>query len=549
MINVLVTCAGGFQGLTLYKGLKDLNEVVLHAIDINFENCSKYFYNYSAVCPPVSKKTEYIKFLVDYCIKWQIDFIIPSTAVDLDILAQEKESFKINLKTIIIVPDLDILDYFTDKKQTISFLIKHELPTLKEVDLQNKNCFPIIGKYRKGWGSKGITIIKDYQEFINIDIKNLNEYVWLPYINEFNEFSIDFSISEKGKPSNQIIRERNFITGGFAVVSSLRNNISLNFKNIIDSVIKVFSKREYFGLYNIQIIETDSNYYISDINPRIGTSAIFTSKVNSNIFTNILNISDRYNNSIKENIKVIRYLEEKFLNYIDNQNIKGLVFDLDDTLISSKDFIIERSILLFNKYKNIFSDKNDYLINVISFLNEGKAPFLIDELCKKYNVVDLKNEILEFYRNCYPDNLTIYTDVYSTLYELKNNGYKLYILTDNPLNTQMKKISLFKHENLFDDIFYTDSINSSKPNENTFNLICELTNIKKSELVMVGDNYYRDCIGAINSGFSYAFHIKRLDGLISHSVRLKDNFENSNKIIEIDSLNDLKELFNKRIIQ
>jgi FMN phosphatase YigB (HAD superfamily) len=293
------------------------------------------------------------------------------------------------------------------------------------------------------------------------------------------------------------------------------------------------------GIYNVQILDTDTGYYISDINPRVGTSAIFTSKVESNIYTNLIIRNTRSNILSKKNVKVIRYLEEKFFDIVDTKNVKGVVFDLDDTLISNKDFIINRAELLFYQYQNIFSDKNEYLINVIALLNEGKAPILIDEICLKYKVVDKKNEILNFYRKCFPKKLTYYNDVYSTLYKLKTTGYKLYVLTDNPINTQKKKISLFPYSYFFDYIFYTDNIKNSKPDLNAFNLVSESTNLKNEQLVMVGDNFYRDCIGSINAGFNFAFHISRKDGMISNCSRMNENFLKTDKIVTIDNLIDL----------
>ena len=47
MINVLVTCGGGFQGMTLYKSLKNIKGTSLHLFDINTENVSKYFFDFN----------------------------------------------------------------------------------------------------------------------------------------------------------------------------------------------------------------------------------------------------------------------------------------------------------------------------------------------------------------------------------------------------------------------------------------------------------------------------------------------------------------------
>ena len=90
MINVLVTCGGGFQGMTLYKSLKNIKGTSLHLFDINTENVSKYFFDFFVTTPPIKKKRGYIKLLESYVVKHNIRFIFPATSFDLDLLSELK---------------------------------------------------------------------------------------------------------------------------------------------------------------------------------------------------------------------------------------------------------------------------------------------------------------------------------------------------------------------------------------------------------------------------------------------------------------------------
>ena len=66
-MNVLVTCGGGLQGLTLYKELNALQSkfnITSHLFDIHAENISKYFFDYFFQCPPVADSEKYISALI-----------------------------------------------------------------------------------------------------------------------------------------------------------------------------------------------------------------------------------------------------------------------------------------------------------------------------------------------------------------------------------------------------------------------------------------------------------------------------------------------------
>ena len=97
-MNVLVTSAGGFQGLTVFKELNAIKNTSVRTFmfDINQENCGKYFFDYSIKCPPISDTDKFNTFLFSFCKKNDIHYIIPATGHELATLANLKNQFLTN---------------------------------------------------------------------------------------------------------------------------------------------------------------------------------------------------------------------------------------------------------------------------------------------------------------------------------------------------------------------------------------------------------------------------------------------------------------------
>jgi HAD superfamily hydrolase (TIGR01509 family) len=542
-MNILVTCGGGFQGLTLYKEISLYPHVKSYLIDIHKENISKYFFDYFSICPPVNNKNEYLNFIFNYCKEYKINYVFPATNFDLEILSEIKNEFAEQLNCYIAVPDTKYIMIFRDKLLTHNFLEQNKINVQKLLDPFNENNYPIIGKYKKGWGGKDIHVfysIEDFKKFTQSE--NYNDYIWVKYLKEFKEYSIDFSINFKFNPSDIIIRERKSVSGGFAVVTEQIINPPEIVENIGKDIVDVFIKNKIVGAFNIQILYVDKNTtYCSDLNPRIGTSAIIHKIGKNGLIGNFIfqdeKTPEKSNVLNNFNTKAIRYLDETYIKKI-NHDIKGIVFDLDDTLISNKEFIIERCKLLYDQQSELFGEYSSYILNVLMLLNEGYAPFLIDKICEIYGIHHKKNEILSIYRKCFPNKIKFYPDVEPTLEILKKNNFKLFILTDNPVNTQKHKWNIFPFKDLFDDIIFTNEHNLNKPNHKCFNLISKTHNIKPENLIMVGDNQVRDILGAIQAGYFCAFQIHRDDGLISNYPLNNLSIDNSN-IFQIKSLKEI----------
>lgn len=541
-LNVLITCGGGFQGLTLVKVLKtfkfdyDLN---VFLTDINNENITKYFADYFVESPPVNDQNKYTAFLEKYCNSNEIKYIIPATVIDISILSSLKKYFFENYSIYILVPDKDILDIFLRKDLTYKFLQANSLPALPiYFDFSEDIHFPIILKPTSGQGSKGIIKIQNENEIKKFQKEtSLHDYIIQPLIKNFDEYSFDFSVSPKGDISNFIIRKRNFVTLGFACVMEYISEPNEKLLSIADSLKEIFSNQNFTGFFNIQIIHNkdDDNYYISDINPRIGTSSVFSKFIYSNIVSTLFNFSsnenDLYKYSNKFNYKVVRYLDEKILPH-QKLSIKNIVIDLDNTIIDTLGFTVERCKRLYYQLNpQIPYQLEEFLNFCLTTISNGKISSLIDSISNEFELN--KEELLRIYQKILPP-VPVYPDALKLIRYLCENNKNLILLTmaENQI-TQQLKISSIK--NFFNKIYIVNEKYSIKTQKNVFKDILVENDLNPDVTISIGDNFYTDIYPAYLSNYKCLFQVQRKNTYIPNIFPK----ENINNLFYISSISEI----------
>ena len=108
----------------------------------------------------------------------------------------------------------------------------------------------------------------------------------------------------------------------------------------------------------------------------------------------------------------------------------------------------------------------------------------------------MKNDLLNLYKVLSP-----FEEVLETLKSLKEQGYKLAILsngTPNLLNDLVKTNNL---ENFFDDIFSIEEVGVYKPDTRVYDIPIKKYNILKDEVLFLSSNTW-DVSGAGNYGYN-----------------------------------------------
>ncbi|MBD5531507.1 MAG: ATP-grasp domain-containing protein [Lachnospiraceae bacterium] len=159
-MNLFITSAGRRGYIVEY-----FKEVIGNEGKVYVGNSSSlsaaFFYADGQIMTPLIYDSAYIPFLIDFCQKNQIDFLISLFDIDLFVLAQNKEKFK-EIGTEVIVSEPQVVDRCNDKWKTYLFCKENGISTAKtylnpeEVysDLEkNTLLFPMIIKPRWGMGS------------------------------------------------------------------------------------------------------------------------------------------------------------------------------------------------------------------------------------------------------------------------------------------------------------------------------------------------------------------------------------------------------------
>jgi len=215
--------------------------------------------------------------------------------------------------------------------------------------------------------------------------------------------------------------------------------------------------------------------------------------------------------------------------------IKAVIFDLDNTLI---DFMTMKKISCDAAISAMIgaglnADKKNATEELFKLYDkyglEEKTIFqkFLKKITKNIDYEILASGIVA-YRRVRTGFLEPYPHVASVLFELKQRGIKLAIVSDAPRLKAWIRLVSMKINHLFDVVVTFEDTKKLKPSSIPFKLAFKKLNLKAHECLMVGDRPERDIKGA-----------KKL-GMVTCFAR----YGNPNaKVSEADyEINDIKEL-------
>lgn len=176
--------------------------------------------------------------------------------------------------------------------------------------------------------------------------------------------------------------------------------------------------------------------------------------------------------------------------------IKAVIFDLDDTLISEREYIESGykhiAGLLNTQGMGKQEDLHNMLINLFEESSINVFNRLFESLNHSYTTSDIRNLVNE-YRNHIP-TINFFDDVISCLNELKKKGFKLGIITDGYASSQKAKLISLSASSYFNEIIVTDELGREywKPHQKSFEIIREKLQVDYEEMVYIGDNPEKD---------------------------------------------------------
>jgi pyrophosphatase PpaX len=208
---------------------------------------------------------------------------------------------------------------------------------------------------------------------------------------------------------------------------------------------------------------------------------------------------------------------------MDNK-ITTLLFDLDGTLIDTNELIIQTFLHTFEKYY-----PNQYK-------REDILPFMGPSLDQTFSKIDpeRKQELIDTYRKFnkekHDEYVTEFEGVYDTITKLKNEGYKLGIVTTKRSEVANMGLKLAKLEPFFENVITFDDVENVKPDPEPIYKALDFFGSSPEETMMVGDNYH-DIEAGKNAG--------TLTVGVAWSLKGKDFLQSYHPDYMLDTMDDL----------
>lgn len=202
---------------------------------------------------------------------------------------------------------------------------------------------------------------------------------------------------------------------------------------------------------------------------------------------------------------------------------KDLFFDLDHTLwdfeTNSKECIQELynryelaglGILDFDGFYDTYSAHNHRLWDRYSkgFIKQEELRWkrvYLSLLDFKVANEKLSKEISNAYLEILPNKTNLFPYTIEVLDYLKNNDYRMHLITNGFESVQFKKINNSGLSDYFIEVITSEASNSLKPHKDIFEYALKNANASVSESIMIGDNESADIQGGINIGMDTIF--------------------------------------------
>lgn len=453
---------------------------------------------------------DYIPMLLKICEQEMVDLLIPTIDTDLLILSNNKEKFELT-GTRVLISKNEKIALCRDKRYTARFFMECGLETPSPIDkIENyQGGYPCFIKPKDG--SSSINAYRaDTLEELAAYTKQVNDYIIQPFI-EGREYTIDILCDFDGEPIYITPRERLAVRSGEVLKTCIVQDHAM-----IEGSRHIIKKFKPCGPITVQLIrekETGKDYYI-EINPRFGGGAPLSMKAGADSAKALLQmcmgekteyreaaakdgmIYSRFDQSIcvfpktgqGRIIKNLLQLLDIYTQY------KAIIFDLDDTLYSEKEYVRSG----YKVVADLLPEIPDAEQQLWKAFEEGQNA--IDVVLKNADIYteEKKKQCLEAYRTHIPQ-ITMYSEAKMVLDAISDKGLKIGIITDGRPIGQKNKIRQLGLQKYNCEIIITDELAGNarvsdfrKPCPIAFEIMRKRMQCAYSEMVYIGDNVRKD---------------------------------------------------------
>ena len=162
-----------------------------------------------------------------------------------------------------------------------------------------------------------------------------------------------------------------------------------------------------------------------------------------------------------------------------------LIFDLDGTVADTDEMIVKTMNVLYDMYRN-------GVRTPVEQIYYFSGPPIYDTLDKEFPGCDMEFMHAEFRRvstEFYPNTVKAYPHAKEVLLRLKEQGYKLGIVTNKIHSSTEYCLRLIDLEGIFDSLVCYDDVKNPKPDkEAIIKCASELGAFDLSKVLYIGDN-------------------------------------------------------------
>lgn len=475
---------------------------------------------------------DYIPSLLEICRKEAVDCLIPTIDTDLLVLAENKSKFEeIGTKVLIAAPEKVAI--CRDKNYTADYFMSLGLKSPKPVDDVEKYDmgFPAFIKPKDGSSSINAYRVDRYEDLV-LFANKIEDYIIQPFVSG-REFTVDIFCDYEGNPIYITPRERLAVRSG----EVLKTRICLD-PVMIDEMKTLVADFRPSGQITVQLIKdenTGDNYYI-EINPRFGGGAPLSIKAGADSAKAVIRMLSgeklEFEADAANDGAVYSRFDQSVCVESGNSKIRGVIFDLDDTLYDEKDYVRSG----YRAVAKLLGDED--CENLLWEYFEAGLP-AIDEYLTRTGAKERKAECLKAYREHRPE-IALREGARELIATLKSRGIKVGIITDGRPNGQRAKLDALGLWELVDDVIITDELGGKefrKPCDIAFRIMQRKWKMPFGQMMYIGDNAAKDFAAPKQLGMQYLCY-RNPNGIY---------FQNGESQLVVESFDKIKEKLSEKI--
>ena len=194
------------------------------------------------------------------------------------------------------------------------------------------------------------------------------------------------------------------------------------------------------------------------------------------------------------------------------QKIKGVIFDLDNTLLDfmkMKELAVKAAIRSMIEAGLLVDEELSYNEIISIYEQFGWENQRVFDVFIEKQIGRVDNKFLAAgivaYRRAREANLMAYPNVNKTLMSLAKMGIKLGVVSDAPSREAWMRIYYLNLYHYFDVVITHDDSGERKPSAKPFQMALDAMKLNPNETIMIGDWPERDVVGAKQIGMKTVF--------------------------------------------